>query len=116
MDFSGEGFRIGREEGANTLHFHGRLRLNGKAEYQPMSELLLDTIQANPAVMAWDFRELVFINGSGLNVLYHMVLLIQKRHPSMNFRILGRDSVPWQQSALPNMKKLMPALRLEFPD
>jgi hypothetical protein len=114
MEFKGDTFRVWRDEHSNTLHFQGRIRRNGTAEYQPLIDLLDDTVRANPGTMTWDFQELVFINGSGLNVIYRTVLGIRATHPSMNFLVRGCDSIPWQQSALPNIKKLMASARLEF--
>lgn len=114
MEFSGNTFKVWREESSNTLYFQGRLRLNGRDQYQPLSNLIEDTVRANPGVMVWDVMALEFINGSGLDVLYRAVLALRARPGGLDFLVRGSDGVAWQQAALPNIKKLMPDARLVF--
>jgi hypothetical protein len=114
MNIEHQQYRVWREENSNTLYFRGRIRLHGQTDRQPLNDLLDDTIRSNSATMTWDFQELDFINGSGLDVIYRKVIRISRDCPSMNLLVRGCDSIPWQQSALPNIKKLMPAVRLKF--
>lgn len=114
MEFTGDTFRVWRDETTNTLYFQGRLRLNGREAYQPLIDLIDDSIRANPGAMSWDLRSLEFINGSGLNVIYRAVLQIQSSSQKMALLVKGTDAIAWQQTALPNIKKLMPGVRLAF--
>jgi hypothetical protein len=114
MEIEDRQYRVWRDDSNNTLYFKGRIRLNGKQDSQPLNDLLNDTVRSNSATMTWDFQALDFINGSGLDVIYRTVIRISREYPSMNLLVRGCDSVPWQQCALPNIKKLMPAVRLEF--
>jgi hypothetical protein len=114
MNIQDENYTICFDAAAQTVEFHGSLRLNGMAEYAPIFELL-NQASANPAQpLTLDLRRLEFLNSSGIAMLSKFVIGVRNGEVKLN--VLGSSAIPWQGKSLTNLKRLMPNLMLEIRD
>ncbi len=108
----GEGYAVDYNADTGTIRITGILRLGGIIEYQPISELLENSIAAHPA-LTLDLSGLEFLNSSGIATLSKFVITA-RNHQGCAITIRGSSSVPWQGKSLNNLKRLMPDLTLTF--
>jgi anti-anti-sigma factor len=110
-------FTVYFEESEQTVLLMGSLRLNAAPEYEPISQLMTQSLEklANSAkpTMVLDVRDLKFLNSSGINLLYQFVLKVRK-HGGIGLKVLGSSSNAWQTKSLGNMTKFMPTLQLDI--
>jgi hypothetical protein len=107
-------YDIRYDEADNTVYFKGSLRLNAAPEYAPISNILDKVLQRNAdGQVIWDLRDLVFLNSSGINMLYQFVVKI-RRAGNVQMQVIGSNAVPWQQKSLGNMTRFMPNLKLDL--
>lgn len=96
-----------------TVTFHGRLRLRGVTEYAPIVYLLNELAEQKTASMTLDFRELQFLNSSGLDMLLKFIIRVRKLKVSQ-VTVFLTERYPWQQKSLKNLQRLMPSMTLEI--
>lgn len=108
-------YQVHYQEADRTVYFKGSLRLNAAPEYAPISDLLdrAMALQAAADGVRWDVRELIFLNSSGINMLYQFVVKVRKAG-NVPMAVIGANAVPWQQKSLGNMTRFMPTLKLEL--
>ena len=108
-------FTVYFEASEQTVVLMGSLRLNAALEYEPISTLMTQALEALIAqgkpVLILDLRELKFLNSSGINLLYQFVLKVRKQG-SMGLKVLGSSKNAWQSKSLTNMTKFMPTLQI----
>jgi hypothetical protein len=114
-EISSTNYSLIYEETESTVTFSGSFRLNGTAEYEPISNLLNEVMQETPPppVFKLDVRELQFLNSSGINMLSKFIISV-RRQTSTSIVLAASKSIPWQAKSLQNLQKLMPALRLVY--
>ena len=103
-------YTASRNPDNNVVAIRGSLRLNGTAEYAPISALLEEALAAGPITI--DLRELQFLNSSGITIL--MRFAIKVREVSGSLLLLGSQKIPWQGKSLHNLKRVFPAIRIEL--
>ncbi len=108
-------YHIWYDQDNNIVYFEGSLRLNGVGEYAPIISLVDAVVDKHPEQVSWDLRKLEFLNSSGINVLYKFVLSMRKKGRNA-MKVVGSNTVPWQQKSLANMKKFLPSIELEMLD
>lgn len=114
MRAQSQDYDVAYVESDNTVYFKGSLRLNAALEYAPISEVLDQVLQRNtPGQVIWDLQDLVFLNSSGINMLYQFVVKVRKAG-QVQMQVVGSSDVPWQQKSLGNMTRFMPTLKLEL--
>ena len=112
MEVIGGDYRVGVDAETQTASFSGTLRLNGADEYAPIQELLDELMNNNQdGGCTWDLRELQFLNSSGINMLYQLVIKA-RRMGNVKMRVIGSKEVAWQGKSLGNMTRFMPGLEL----
>lgn len=112
MEVKSADYRVAADEGSNVVTFSGTLRLNGADEYQPIQQLLDDVIiRSADGQCRWDLRELQFLNSSGINMLYQLVIKA-RRLGNVQMQVMGSKDVAWQGKSLGNMTRFMPGLEL----
>jgi hypothetical protein len=111
MEVKGDSYRVVYNSATNTVSFEGMLRLQGSAEYAPISELLDKVARAVPEVVMLDLCELRFLNSAGIELLMRFALKMRKQ-ATRQVVIRGAASIPWQGRSLPNFKRLMPEVEL----
>lgn len=110
MEVKGGDYRVGVDPDTQTAAFSGTLRLNGADEYAPIQEML-DALLNENGSCTWDLRELQFLNSSGINMLYQLVIKA-RRMGNVQMKVIGSKDVAWQGKSLGNMTRFMPGLEL----
>ncbi len=88
-----------------TVHFSGLLRLSHLKAYDNIAALLRAAADQVGDTLTLDFRELRFLNSSGLSAIGVFVVAMRKAgRPKL--RILGSKSNAWQQNSLRNFQML----------
>lgn len=110
-------FTVYFEASEQTVVLMGSLRLNAAPEYEPISQLMTQSLEKvasdGKTTVIVDVRDLKFLNSSGINLLYQFVLKVRK-HGGIGLKVLGSSSNAWQTKSLGNMVKFMPTLQLEI--
>ena len=112
MEIQGADYRVWREANPNTIYLKGLLRLSGKPEYQPISDLLEQSLTVSNTIIL-DLCGLEFLNSSGITMLTMFVVKVRNKG-DVNLTVKGAEKVVWQTKSLKNLKRLMPSLTLEF--
>lgn len=111
MNIQDDNYQICFNPVANTVKFHGSLRLNGMAEYAPIFDLL-NQASTHSQLLTLDLQALEFLNSSGIAMLSKFVIGV--RNGDVQLNVLGSSAIPWQGKSLTNLKRLMPGLTLEI--
>jgi hypothetical protein len=94
--------------------FHGTMRLQSSDDYAPISELLQQAqAAAVGARLTLDFRQLQFLNSSGISMISKFVIGARKQD-QMTLLVLGNREIYWQQKSLGNLQKLWPKVQIEI--
>lgn len=112
MDIQGNDYEIWYEPELSTIFLKGILRLEGKDEYQPLMNLMLQVIEASKKCIL-DLRQLEFLNSSGISTLT-MFVVKARQMGDIELAVHGSDQVLWQTKSLKNLQRLMPQMQLEF--
>lgn len=112
MEIKTDDYVIWHDPDAATVFFRGFLRLDGMEEYQPIMNLLLDTIARSPQ-LTLNLRELEFLNSSGISMLSMFIVKVRQAG-NVKLILQGSDKILWQTKSLKNLQRLMPSLTLEF--
>lgn len=113
MEFNTDQCRVCFDEASNTLSFSGRLRSVDAEVFTRLDEFLHKASQISKLSMIWDVRALQDLNSAGLGVLYRFVSS-KRDNSDYALRIKANSKVYWQDRSLPNLKKMMPRMQLEF--
>ena len=113
MEIKTENYKIVYDEASDHIVFDGSLRLNGSAEYAPITKLLNDVAEREPEKIILDLKELNFLNSSGISILSKFVINIRRRK-NIQMIVIGAKKNPWQGKSLKNLQRLMPSLKLEM--
>lgn len=60
-----------------------------------------------------DLRGLEFLNSSGINVLFRLVIKVREK-ANMQLIVRGANHVSWQSKSLVNLQRLMPTVQLNW--
>jgi len=102
-----------QEENTVVVNCAGSLRLGGMEEYQPIVQLLNESIEADPETAVLDLTQLEFLNSSGISMLSKFVIRVRHKK-SIQMVVKGSKKIPWQGKSLKNLQRLMPSLTLEW--
>ena len=91
----------------------GSFRLKGTEEYLPIINILDLVIDQEPSEVILNLEKLKFLNSSGISILSKFIINVRKKK-NIQMVVLGSKDIPWQQTSLRNLQKLMPTLKLEF--
>ncbi len=111
MEIKADSYRIWVEDA--VIHYEGTMRLSGTDAYQPVLALMNEVLASRPEEITLDLVELEFLNSSGINLLARFTIEVRKQQHT-GIAVRGSTRVPWQSKSLPNLKRLHPALRLDF--
>lgn len=113
MEITTDKYSVKYDATAQIVTCQGALRLAGMQDYAPLVQLLDQAIADHPAVLKLNLRELNFLNSSGINVLSKFVLKVRNQK-NIHLIVQGSTAIPWQESSLMNLKRLMPQLELTW--
>jgi hypothetical protein len=101
------------EENTSTIKFNGSLRLANMKEYEKVTEFLSTNSSQSNKDLTLDFRDLKFLNSSGITTISLFVLNCKSKG-NIKLTIKGSNRISWQQKSLLNFKRLWPELNLEI--
>ena len=104
-------FSIKFNETESTVTFSGTLRLQNLAAYDSVKILLKEAREAATDRMTLNFKDLVFLNSSGITAI-SMFLIDARKKSGAGIRAVGSVKIPWQEKAMGNFKKLWNELEL----
>ena len=113
QEVKGEDYIVQYDPDSVSVNFKGELSLGGPTEYAPITSLMIEVADSEPGTMTLDFRELAFVNSSGISMLSKFVLSMRKKK-EIQLVVLGSNDMPWQGKSLKNLEKLLPGLKLEI--
>ena len=91
-----------REE--STVTMKGTLRLQGREQYKPIFDLLMESATWREDKLTIDMRDLIFLNSSGISAI--SLFIIEMRKISKPIAIMGSGAVTWQSKSLRNFQRL----------
>jgi hypothetical protein len=112
---SGPEYSVEYNMGSHTVSFIGTIRLQTNDEYAPIMALL-QAVQEEltpAATLILDFRQLRFLNSSGINTISRFVISARKAD-KVAIKVLGNQEIYWQQKSLVNLQRLWPKLEIEI--
>lgn len=115
MQIKGDGYGIDFDHENNTVGFKGSFRLENIGEYEKIKQLLSDVHELNLSCLKLDFREVDFLNSSGIAMLCKFIMEV-KKIDKMPVIILGNEKILWQKKSFQNLKLLWDKVDVEFSD
>lgn len=113
LETTGASYRVCYDESTNTLIFEGRIRSVDGDIYKKIETLMEDASRINKLSMIWDMRSLQDINSAGLGILYRFVAK-NRENKDYSLKVKANGRIFWQDRLLPNLKKFMPHVHLEY--
>ncbi len=114
MEIKDLDYHIQFDETTRTVKFVGSIRLQNLPAYEPIKNFLRDVAKLCQGVsLTMDFKELQFVNSSGITTL-SMFIIDSRKSASYQIKILGSLNVSWQSKSLSNFKKLWDQVVLEI--
>ena len=115
QEIKGNDYLVVYNEKEQTVFFQGTLRLKTTNDYEPVSKLLksiIDVVGKQDPILTLDFRELKFINSSGIHALSRFVIDLRKSDQPI--RVVGNPKIYWQKRSLINFSKLWPKVQVDL--
>ena len=111
----GDEYSVEYNQEINSVSFIGTVRLQTTEEYEPMMGLLAKAHGGtqNGNLLTLDFRQLRFLNSSGINSISRFVITARKAD-RVSLKVLGNEEIYWQQKSLSNLQKLWPKVQIEI--
>ncbi len=111
----GEGYTVVYNEGTHSVTFEGTIRLQTTDEYAPITQLLNKAHDetAPGDNLNLDFRQLQFLNSSGINMISKFVIAARKQD-KITLLVLGNEEIYWQKKSLTNLQKLWPKVQIDI--
>ena len=112
----GDGYFVEYNEGTQQVVFSGTIRLQTTAEYAPVMDLLNDahkTAVSDDSPLTLDFRQLQFLNSSGINTISRFVIFARKQNTAM-LVVMGSSDIYWQKKSLTNLQKLWSKVQIQI--
>lgn len=115
VTLQGEEYSVEYNEGTQSISFAGTIRLQTREEYEPITQLLdkYHDATADGKALTLDFRQLRFLNSSGINTISRFVIAARKKN-QVNLVVLGNQDIYWQQKSLKNLQRLWPKVQIEI--
>ena len=112
---TGEEYSLEYNDGNQSINFVGTIRLQSTTEYEPIMNLLQKAHDETETggTLQLDFRQLRFLNSSGINTISRFVISSRKQN-KVNLYVLGNQDIYWQMKSLTNLQKLWPKVQIEI--
>ena len=110
-----EEYTLEYNDGNQTVSFLGTIRLQSTTEYEPILNLLQKAHDETGSgeTLQLDFRQLRFLNSSGINTISRFVIASRKQD-KVNLLVLGNQDIYWQMKSLTNLQKLWPKVQIDI--
>jgi len=110
----GDQYSITYDREAHVITFRGTMRLRSANDYAPVNVLLRSAhAAAGERRLTLDFRQLQFLNSSGINALCKFVISARDSG-NVGVTVLGKADIYWQQRSLVNLTKFWPDVHVTF--
>jgi len=93
MTIQTEAYSVTASKKEPTITLKGTLRLQGREQYQPIFDLLMESASQREGKLTIDMRELIFLNSSGISAI--SLFIIEMRKISKPIEIVGSQSITW---------------------
>ncbi|EOQ96462.1 hypothetical protein LEP1GSC195_3724 [Leptospira wolbachii serovar Codice str. CDC] len=114
MEIKDLDYNIQYDEATKTVKFTGSIRLQNLPAYEPIKLFLRDVAKlCQGTLLTMDFRDLQFVNSSGITTL-SMFIIDSRKSAAYQIKIQGSLNVSWQSKSLSNFKKLWDQVVLEI--
>ena len=112
---NGEGYSLEYNDGTQSVSFVGTIRLQSTEEYGAITQMLQKAHEETESgeTLNLDFRQLRFLNSSGINSVSRFVLSARKEDKVL-LKVLGNQDIYWQSKSLTNLQKLWPKVQVEI--
>ena len=112
---TGEDYSVQHDPVTQAVTFAGSIRLQTMDDYAPIRKLLDDAVGAadSGATVLLDFRNLRFLNSSGINTISRFVIDARKQDRVM-LKVLGNQEIYWQQKSLTNLQRLWSKVKIDI--
>ena len=112
-EIKGDEYVIEHNDSSHVVCFKGTIRLQTTDDYIPIAELLQAAHDATGnGKLTLDFRQLQFLNSSGINAVSKFVISARKQE-KISLLVLGSQDIYWQQKSLANLSKLWPKVQVD---
>lgn len=110
----GDEYVVEHDQAANSVSFRGTVRLQSSDDYAPITALLQRAhAAAAGSKLNLDFRQLQFLNSSGISTISKFVIGARKQD-QVTLVVLGNRDIYWQQKSLGNLQKLWPKVEIQI--
>lgn len=110
----GDEYTIEHDPDAHTVSFKGTIRLQTFDDYLPLTQLLQAAHdRAAGERLHLDFRQLQFLNSSGISMVSKFVIGARKQD-KLQLNVVGNRDIYWQQKSLGNLQKLWSKVQIEI--
>jgi hypothetical protein len=112
---TGEDYSVQHNPATQSVTFSGSIRLQTMDDYAPIRKLLDDAIEAAGvgATLLLDFRNLRFLNSSGINTISRFVIDARKQDIII-LKVIGSQEIYWQHKSLTNLQRLWPKVTIDI--
>jgi hypothetical protein len=108
----GENYTITYDEASSTITFAGTCRL-WPEDYTTVNASLTELAAQAPERVILDLCRLEYLNSSGISMLTSFVINLRNQQDS-KLLVIGNRAYPWQNYALRNFQRLLPAMELKI--
>jgi len=113
QEIKGQEYVIEYNDSSHVISFRGTIRLQTTDDYAPITNLLQEAHHAaGTGKITLDFRQLEFLNSSGINAICKFVIASRKAD-KVSIVVIGNQEIYWQQKSLSNLSKLWPKVRVD---
>lgn len=113
MQITNDDYAIKFDDKLNTVNFKGTLRLENLAEYKAIEQFLMDIYELNLPFLNLDFKDVDFLNSSGIAMLCRFIINVKKQD-RMPVIVTGNDEILWQKKSFMNLKVLWDKVEVKF--
>jgi hypothetical protein len=96
----------------SAVKMKGTLRLQGREQYRPIFDLLMEAASWREGTLTIDMRELIFLNSSGISAV--SLFIIEMRKIDKPITIIGSNSITWQSKSLMNFQRLYEQVEIKI--
>ena len=104
-------FSVSFDESEGRIKFEGSMRLRSARDYDQLKKLLREAHGTDLPVLTLDFRELKFLNSSGIGTIGQFIVEARKAD-KLQLVLHGSAERPWQPRSLGTFKRIWPKVEL----
>jgi hypothetical protein len=104
MTIETDAYSVAADKEDSKVTMTGTLRLQGREQYKPIFDLLMESASWREDRLTIDMRDLIFLNSSGISAI--SLFVIEMRKISKPITIMGSNLVTWQSKSLKNFQRL----------